>query len=53
MYPASYCGRHYDGNIVTELLGETTGRIDEEFRHIEDIAEPCPGSCAMLGTATS
>ena len=42
MYPASYCGRHYDGNIVTEAIGwKQQGRIDEEeFRHIEDIAEP-------------
>ena len=55
MYPASYCGRHYDGNIVTEAIGwKQQGRIDEEeFRHIEDIAEPCPGSCAMLGTANT
>ena len=55
MYPASYCGRHYDGNIVTEAIGwKQQGRIDEEeVRHIEDIAEPCPGSCAMLGTANT
>ena len=47
--------RHYDGNIVTEAIGwKQQGRIDEEeFRHIEDIAELCPGSCAMLGTANT
>lgn len=55
MYPASYCGKHYDGNIITEAIGwKRQGKIsEEEFRYIEDIAEPCPGSCAMLGTANT
>lgn len=55
MYPASYKGKHYDGNIVTEAIGwKQRGEInDEEFKAIEDIAEPCPGSCAMLGTANT
>ena len=55
MYPAEYKGKHYDGNIVTEAIGwKQRGLIDEaEFKHIEDIAEPCHGSCAMLGTANT
>lgn len=55
MYPASYCGKHYDGNIITEAIGwKRQGTIsEEEFQQIEDIAEPCPGSCAMLGTANT
>ncbi len=38
-------------NIITEAIGwKRQGKIsEEEFRYIEDIAEPCPGSCAMLG----
>lgn len=55
MYPASYCGKHYDGNIVTEAIGwKQQGKIDQkEFERIENLAEPCPGSCAMLGTANT
>ncbi len=55
MYPAVYKGRHWDGNIISEAMGwKERGLIDEaEFRHIEDIAEPCFGSCAMLGTANT
>ena len=55
MYPAVYNNRHWDGNIMTEAIGwKERGLIDEdEFRKIEDIAEPCFGSCAMLGTANT
>ena len=55
MYPASYKGKHWDGNIVTEDIGwKTRGEItEEEFKHIEDIAEPAPGSCTMYGTANT
>lgn len=55
MYPAVYKGRHWDGNIITEALGwKERGLIDsEEFKRIENIAEPCFGSCAMLGTANT
>lgn len=55
MYPAHYQGKDYDGNIVTEAIGwKQCGKItEEEFRHIEDIAEPGPGSCAMYGTANT
>ncbi len=55
MYPASYRGKHYDGNIVTEAVGwKQRGKIDEaEFARIERLAEPCAGSCAMLGTANT
>lgn len=55
MMPASYQGRHYDGNIVTEAVGwKQRGEIDEaEFERIENLAEPCCGSCAMLGTANT
>lgn len=55
MYPASYKGKHYDGNIVTEAIGwKQRGQITkEEFKHIENIAEPGPGSCAMYGTANT
>ncbi|MDR1932728.1 MAG: dihydroxy-acid dehydratase [Spirochaetales bacterium] len=55
MYPASYKGKHYDGNIITEAQGwKQRGEIDEkEFREIEDLAEPGCGSCAMLGTANT
>ncbi len=55
MYPAEYKGKHWDGNIVTEAIGwKRCGEIDEaEFRHIEDIAEPGPGSCTMYGTANT
>lgn len=55
MYPATYGGKHYDGNIVTEAIGwKTQGKIsDVEFSEIENAAEPCPGSCAMLGTANT
>lgn len=55
MYPAEYKGKHWDGNIVTEAIGwKRRGEIDEaEFRHIEDIAEPGPGSCTMYGTANT
>lgn len=55
MMPASYKGKHYDGNIVTEAVGwKQRGEITErEFKEIEDIAEPCVGSCAMLGTANT
>jgi len=55
MFPASYKGKHYDGNIITEAIGwKQKGEIDEdEFARIENLAEPCPGSCAMLGTANT
>lgn len=55
MYPAEYKGKHWDGNIITEAIGwKKQGLIDEEeFAHIEDIAEPGPGSCTMYGTANT
>ena len=55
MYPAVYKEKHYDGNIVTEAVGwKQRGELtQEEFEHIENIAEPCAGSCAMLGTANT
>lgn len=55
MYPAEYKGKHYDGNIVTEAVGwKQRGDITEsEFAEIENLAEPCAGSCAMLGTANT
>ena len=51
MMPACYKGKHYDGNIITEAIGwKRQGKIDEaEFARIENLAEPCVGSCAMLG----
>lgn len=55
MMPACYKGKHYDGNIVTEAVGwKQRGEItEEEFLEIENLAEPCAGSCAMLGTANT
>lgn len=55
MYPASYKGKHYDGNIITEAIGwKQRGEItQEEFARIENLAEPGCGSCAMLGTANT
>ncbi len=55
MYPANYRGKDWDGNIVVEAIGwKRRGEIDEaEFRRIEDIAEPGPGSCTMYGTANT
>lgn len=55
MYPAEYKGKHWDGNIVTEAIGwKAKGEIDEqEFRKIEDLAEPTIGSCTMFGTANT
>ncbi|MFB2831823.1 dihydroxy-acid dehydratase [Aeromonas jandaei] len=55
MYPAEYDGKHWDGNIVTEAIGwKKRGEItEEEFRRIEDLAEPGPGSCTMYGTANT
>lgn len=55
MMPATYKGKHYDGNIVVEAIGwKKQGKIDQaEFDRIENLAEPCPGSCAMLGTANT
>lgn len=55
MMPACYKGKHYDGNIVTEAVGwKQRGEIgEEEFAAIENLAEPCCGSCAMLGTANT
>ena len=55
MLPASFRGRQFDGNIVTEAIGwKRRGEItDREFRDIERLAEPCAGSCAMLGTANT
>lgn len=55
MYPARYHGKDYDGNIVTESIGwKQRGEIDaKEFLRIENLAEPCVGSCAMLGTANT
>ena len=55
MYPAEYKGKHWDGNIITEAIGwKKQGLIDEaEFEHIENIAEPGPGSCTMYGTANT
>jgi len=55
MLPACYRGKHYDGNIVTEAVGwKKRGLINQdEFTAIENLAEPCVGSCAMLGTANT
>lgn len=55
MYPARWRGKDWDGNIITEAIGwKQRGEIDEaEFRQIENLAEPCVGSCAMLGTANT
>lgn len=55
MLPAVYKGKHYDGNIVTEAVGwKQRGEISkQEFEDIENLAEPCGGSCAMLGTANT
>lgn len=55
MMPAEYKGKHWDGNIVTEAVGwKQRGEISqEEFERIENLAEPCTGSCAMLGTANT
>lgn len=55
MLPACYHGKHYDGNIITEAIGwKKQGKITEkDFEEIENLAEPCPGSCAMLGTANT
>lgn len=55
MYPAHYDGKDWDGNIITEAIGwKQRGLIDEaEFKKIENLAEPCVGSCAMLGTANT
>lgn len=55
MMPAQYKGKHYDGNIVTEAIGwKKRGEITQtEFDEIENLAEPCVGSCAMLGTANT
>lgn len=55
MLPACYKGKHYDGNIVTEAIGwKQRGKISQqEFEEIENLAEPCAGSCAMLGTANT
>ncbi len=55
MLPACYKGKDYDGNIVTEAVGWLQrGEISrEEFEEIENLAEPCTGSCAMLGTANT
>ncbi len=55
MYPARYQGKDWDGNIVVEAIGwKQRGEIDDaEFRKIEDLAEPGPGSCTMYGTANT
>jgi dihydroxy-acid dehydratase len=55
MLPACYKGKHYDGNIIVEAAGwKRQGLIDEkEYAKIERLGEPCPGSCAMLGTANT
>ncbi len=55
MYPAEYNGKHWDGNIITEAIGwKKQGKISQkEFDHIENIAEPTCGSCAMMGTANT
>ena len=55
MLPAVYGGKHYDGNIVTEAVGwkQRGGISEDEFKRIENLAEPCVGSCAMLGTANT
>ncbi|WP_263768953.1 dihydroxy-acid dehydratase [Propionivibrio soli] len=55
MAPAEYKGKHWDGNIVVEAIGwKQRGEIDmAEFRRIEDLAEPGPGSCTMYGTANT
>lgn len=55
MYPARYKNKDWDGNIVTEAIGwKKQGLIDEkEFNKIEDLAEPCMGSCSMMGTANT
>jgi dihydroxy-acid dehydratase len=55
MFPACYRGRHWDGNIITEAMGwKRQGKITAgEFAEIENLAEPCSGSCAMYGTANT
>jgi dihydroxy-acid dehydratase len=51
---------HYHGNPITltdmrEFIGNVAaGRLSrEELQHIEAVACPGPGSCAMMGTANS
>lgn len=55
MLPTIYNGENYDGNIATEAVGwKQRGEIDdEEFKKIENLAEPCIGSCSMFGTANT
>ncbi len=55
MWHADYKGKKWDGNIVTEAIGwKKRGNITEsEFKEIENIAEPCVGSCSMMGTANT
>lgn len=55
MYPANYNGKDWDGNIVTEAIGWKKQNLitEKEFKHIEEIAEPCIGSCSMMGTANT
>lgn len=55
MMPANYNGKDWDGNIVTEAIGWKKNNLitEEEFEKIEDLAEPCIGSCAMMGTANT
>ncbi|MCQ8213277.1 dihydroxy-acid dehydratase [Cetobacterium somerae] len=55
MYPAYYNNKDWDGNIITEAIGWKKQRLitEEEFKNIEEIAEPCIGSCSMMGTANT
>lgn len=55
MKPACYNGKKYDGNIITEAIGWKNQCLinEEEFKNIENLAEPGPGSCSMYGTANT
>lgn len=55
MYPAKYNGKDWDGNIITEAIGWKKQNLitEKEFKNIEEIAEPCIGSCSMMGTANT
>jgi len=55
MLPGRFRGDDVDVNIVEQGVGMLrTGTIDaKEFCYLEDHAAPCPGSCAMMGTANT
>ena len=44
------CRQYHHGSNRLKQRGEIT---QEEFRRIENLAEPGPGSCAMMGTANT